>query len=744
MNQNKPTLSSSSYETILQDASKKSKGVLSFKRTYPAFGLLVILLVLSFLTLNLTTQLVKGTKQAEFEKATTSIMNRLDTKYQRKNEILKSMSGLYDILPQVVKDYFELYGTVPSKTYPSILSFIYVPQIEQENLGSFVFNARSQGYYDYKVHPEGNRETYYLVEHVVPLIKNKSKLGLDLGVNPAIKKTILKARDENSQVSSPTFEIRKDTMGFYLFSPIYKRQTPRANLEQRKENFTGVIALEILAKTFIEKALEAGGDKSKGQSFPSDTSVIFRIYDVDDKGQEIVVYESDNVDLLNTEYEPDIKETLSYKLADRSLRIDFATIPGFGGEFRSLLPLITFIISIVLSFAFFGFLYSVLTSKARAIDLADRMTRSQRRIVDTSKDIIAVMDFDGKWRSMNAASKEVLGYDSEEMMNVNLFDMIINENDKRKIIKDIESATGEITERMDIKMKGKEGILKWVNWSFTFSHLDELVYAIGRDVTIEKQAEEQAILRSKQIQLAELFAREASESKTYFMTKLSHQLRNSLTSIIGYLQLVSNKAYETDEERDTFVKMAEDSSEEVFTFVSDITDATSSATDESSDTVDIIKIGNLQDSVKKFINNQKLDFQNISLEYLDESSKAKMFADSSILTEIIKDVAITFSTELEKSEIKINAQENSYEGRTEIQILGSSNSVVHNMINIYKENQTKIIDQLDKDKHDILLKLATIGSNVRRMNGTITIDTFGEKDNNVVIISLPLNKTEMD
>jgi signal transduction histidine kinase len=59
------------------------------------------------------------------------------------------------------------------------------------------------------------------------------------------------------------------------------------------------------------------------------------------------------------------------------------------------------------------------------------------------------------------------------------------------------------------------------------------------------------------------------------MIKLSHQLRNSLTGIIGYLQLLSNKFYETEEEMMSDLQYAEQSVGRNFHFVSDIVDCCS-------------------------------------------------------------------------------------------------------------------------------------------------------------------------
>ena len=86
-------------------------------------------------------------------------------------------------------------------------------------------------------------------------------------------------------------------------------------------------------------------------------------------------------------------------------------------------------------------------------------------------------------------------------------------------------------------------------------------------------AEEKERIRNKQVQLAEQLSREANEFKTNFFAKLSLQLRNSLTGILGYLDLITYKAYENDEEHDSYIEEAARSSRDILNFVTDTSDS---------------------------------------------------------------------------------------------------------------------------------------------------------------------------
>lgn len=729
VNNTKPA---SSYESALKGASASKSILFNFGKTYPAYLLLVVTVALSFLVQNLMTDKVKDDRKAAFDKAATSVITRLDRKYEVKSQILSSMKGLFD-RSFVVKDVFELNGSIPTSTYPSLISIDFVYFTNKSKLDDFLFNAKSEGNYDIAIYPPGNdRENYYIIDYIVPFDKNKHRTGYDIATDDISKKAIDKAILENTIVSVPFTNIRKDTLGFYLISPVYKKGMNQDTKDDRLNNKEGALILEIEATKYFDEAI--------GQGIASDSTIIFEISDSQAQNNKSI-YKSKNYDLLKiADFVPYIKETKKVKIADREVDLIISTVPNFGGAFQNYLPLASFIGALITSFVLFGFVMSVITSRARALDLAERMTRSQRRIVDSSKDVIAVLDFEGHWKSMNPASNEIFALSPDQLIGSKIDDLFNNPDDSKQFYSLAESYKDEFTERVDLQMKEASGKLKWINWSFTISKTDRLVYAIGRDVTLEKIAEEQAKLRTKQIQLAEQFSREAAESKTYFLTQLGHQLRNSLTGIVGYLQLVSGKIYETEEELDSFVGMASESSEELFTYVSDLVDKA-----EQSDEMSRINIGTIdfneviKQTNKRIIKEIGRDTK-INVEILNDSEHAvKMVADAHILSDAMIKVYDALSSGLSVCDLQLLAQENSYEGATEIQITSTANPLVEEMLLIYKENRNHIVDALKFDKQDIMFDLATVESNIRRMNGTMTVDSLGS-DGNVIMLTLPLTK----
>ncbi len=717
------------YEEILKQASQQKSFIFKFSRAYPAYIILLLMIMLSIGGWYVVGQKVNSDRSAAFDKATTSIMNRLEFKYRNDYQVLQSMRSLYDNYVQVVRDVFELYGTIPTRTYTSILAILYVPRVYQNELENYILYVRSQGYYEYSINPPGNRDVYYLVEYVVPLENNMHRSGWDLATNDIIKIAIEKAKNNNMVTATEIFEIRSpDTTGFFLISPVYDRDAIAKGNQNLNEIFQGVIALEIDAKTFFETAL--------GTGVATDTSIIFQCIDINKSGDTTIVFESENAFLLETNFVPLLTDTRILNIADREILVKFYSIPNFGGVLQSLLPIITFILGLLISVGFSAFILSIISSRARAIDLAERMTRSQRRILESSNDIIAVLTLDGIWKSMNPACKKIFGLSPQEMIGKKFDEILIYEDEKQNFYRIIDQPKEEYTERIDTQIS-VNGEIKWISWSLTVSKNDGYIYCIGRDITSEKLAEEEAALRNRQNQLAEQMAREVSEFKTFFMLKLSHQFRNLLTSLMGYLQLLSQKVYDSDEERDNFVELAVQSSEELFTFVSDINEIALGSSDAGKIDLSFINLSRFIEHIQE--NFLKYKGKEIKFEIID-GKEASFVADSGYLSQSFIELVDALMDGSNSNEVKINAQENPYEAATELQLLVPATSRSIKMVDIYNENQNNLINTLKYDKKDILLKIALTASNIRMMNGNMKIDALGEKDGIIVQITLPLNK----
>ncbi|MFN3306647.1 MAG: CHASE domain-containing protein, partial [Candidatus Kapaibacteriota bacterium] len=402
-----------SYETILKQAARKKKGVFTLSRSLPAYIILLFMLALCFFIYYNFHQKVKSDNIAAFDKAISSVLTRFQIGYNLHLQVATSIRGLYDNLVQVVRDYLLLYASVPTNTYKSILGVMSVQKVPRAKVSEFVYYVQGQGYYDYKINPLVDKSVYYPIEFIVPEESNKNIRGLDISSVERLNNWFQYAIEKGEPTATNAFHFRGgDTLSMFLIYPVYDRSFPIDDNNQRREAFKSAVMVEIDISTFFKQSL--------GALVPSDTTIVFYCYQKENDLLETRLFSSYNADMLKSGYKPILSQTEGFNILDKKIYIYFATVPDFGGSFQKYLPLVALGVSLLLSFIFFGLILSITTSRARAIDLAERMTRSQRRILESTKDIIAVAGFDGVWKTMNPASTQVFGYEPTELIGMKI------------------------------------------------------------------------------------------------------------------------------------------------------------------------------------------------------------------------------------------------------------------------------------------------------------------------------------
>ena len=719
----------STYENALEDVGKVRKrgNIFRFSKTYPAWLILIIASGLSYFLMQYLENQLQDTITDSFDEATSSVITRINSKFDTKLQIMQSVDAVFD-KSYVVRDVFEINTSNPVETYPSIRTFGKAFKVEKGYLDEFIYNTRSQGYYDMKV-KLGKETPYYIYEYMFPYESNMDRHGFDIGQDTITRRIMIESARLNKILMTPIHEIREGSLGFFLVSPLYMFGMPSDTPEERNENYESSLLMEIDANEFFKNAI--------GNGIATDSTIAFKVLDHHYQ-ENTKVFESFNSELFDESYNADRSKVETLVVAGHEVDVEFQTVPEFVTFFQRNLPMIALSGGILLSLFLFGFVISVITSRQRAEELAERMTRSQRRIVESSQDIIAVLDFQGVWKSMNPACEKIFKKTAEELIGEKIDDLFFSKEDSKIFYDLVASNKDEHTERVDVRMQNRSQEMRWLNWSFTISKSDNLIYAIGRDVTLEKEAEEQQLIASKQVHLAERFSREASESKSIFMTKLSHQLRNSLTGILGYMQLVEQGIYDTTEEMNSYIKLAEESSEEIYQFVTDIIDMT--AETDKNQNVQFEKV----DFYEAYENAAfKLHFipeLPDCILNLDESAKGlKFYGDKKIMSELLLLCFANLAVGTNRSTLKINATANDYENALEIQIEGPENTNFEKMLKFFKENKDDVLEAIEEDEDDFVMNLALIESNTRRLNGSVVTESFGGEDGNIIMITVPLN-----
>jgi PAS domain S-box-containing protein len=158
-------------------------------------------------------------------------------------------------------------------------------------------------------------------------------------------------------------------------------------------------------------------------------------------------------------------------------------------------------------------------------------TRDRNRLWELSSDIMLRCGFDGFITAVNPAWKEVLGWDENELVGASLFDLIHPDDMEHTRLGARALSEGTSHRRFDNRYRRKDGTYRWISWSTKTD--DASIYAVGRDITVEKAREE--ALQSAEEALRQSQKMEAVGQLT---GGLAHDFNNLLAGITGSLQVM--------------------------------------------------------------------------------------------------------------------------------------------------------------------------------------------------------------
>lgn len=125
-----------------------------------------------------------------------------------------------------------------------------------------------------------------------------------------------------------------------------------------------------------------------------------------------------------------------------------------------------------------------------------------------SLNLLCIADTNGFFRKLNPSFERILGYSPEELMAKPILDFV-HEDDREVTLAEMEQLrSGSNTIDFQNRYYCKDGSLRWFEWSCPAPKPgSQLLYAIARDVTRQKEAEQAITTRLNASQAEEVYAR---------------------------------------------------------------------------------------------------------------------------------------------------------------------------------------------------------------------------------------------
>ena len=165
----------------------------------------------------------------------------------------------------------------------------------------------------------------------------------------------------------------------------------------------------------------------------------------------------------------------------------------------------------------------------------EERTRERNRVFELSSDLFAAAGFDGYLKTINPAWEALLGYTEGELLGRQFIELI--HPDDHAVAGQVVARLlgGQAVETFEDRLLRKDGGVVWIAW--TAVPEGDRFYAVGRDVTREREREE-ALRQSQKM-----------ESMGQLTGGVAHDFNNLLTPIVGALDMLQRKGLGGERER---------------------------------------------------------------------------------------------------------------------------------------------------------------------------------------------------
>lgn len=403
-----------------------------------AWVTLLLSLGLTFLAWRATVTYVNDLADSRFEARTTEAHTTFSAQIGAYAQALRGAQAYVGATGQPsASDWLRIYETMRvGENYPGFVGISYLQAFtQQERAKAQAFLKQSHP--DFAIRPPGERERYAVVsvfEPTTPL--HKKAIGSDSWSNPERRKTLEAARDSGEiritgKVTLAMDRAEEKQPGFLMYQAVYQNGALPGTLEERRQSLIGFIVAPFRIGALAERIFHS-----------RDSDIALRIYDVTASASDPLFHATrPGFDFDRATHQ----RVLPVNIGGKTWNVHYASLPAFDAANDLAQPTRLLAGGVLVSLLLFAIVWSLTATRARAIRLAQRMTRSLRENETKLRELFAqaplaiwTVDHDGLILECNDKLPEYVGSTRDKIIG---FNMLTNAQD-RSLAEPIRRAIG--------------------------------------------------------------------------------------------------------------------------------------------------------------------------------------------------------------------------------------------------------------------------------------------------------------
>ncbi|MDJ0662155.1 MAG: CHASE domain-containing protein [Crocosphaera sp.] len=198
--------------------------------------------------------------KTNFEKQGDHLVEHLQQHIQEYTNITQGLGAFYDSSDEVTRQDFKLFTHHFLDENLGILGMAWVPRISQQERFVYERNMRNSGFDDFKIWSKNktninDKNEYFPVTYGEPQPIYQSVIGLELSSDEVLNSPLEKARDTGKITASQPVSLINGGQGFMLYYPVYRRESYPKTIQQRRQEFRGVVYTVYRIEDLIQMVL---------------------------------------------------------------------------------------------------------------------------------------------------------------------------------------------------------------------------------------------------------------------------------------------------------------------------------------------------------------------------------------------------------------------------------------------------------------------------------------------------------